>query len=270
MRGFWTWIGLSVGLAGCTGGCQEGPEQDVLDEAEQALEEAPPARGVTDEQARSEAAVLAQLHGVVGALGTRTKAQLAERLQSDGPAGALDACAADAAQILAEIGALAETDGYPVEGTDAAVVKSIKLGRSSHRLRNPANTAPDWVSEWIDAHKDLPAKKAKAVSTVVAAADGAQARVLKPLAVSGPCLLCHGPKEGLASDVQEALAARYPQDQATEFKAGDLRGVIYAQADIRYLAASASDAASSALAPDEPSPEGASEAGASSEAGSGN
>jgi hypothetical protein len=261
MRGLSIWIGLSVVLGGCSGGCHETAEWDELDEAPQAVEPPPPARGVTDEQARVEAAVLAQLHGAVASLGSRTKAQLVERLQSDGPAGALDACAVDAAQILAEVGALS------VEGTGASVVSSIKLGRSSHRLRNAANAGPDWVTEWLDAHKDLPAKKAEAVSTVVAAADGAQARVLKPLAVSGPCLLCHGPKEGLASDVQEALAARYPQDQATGFKAGQLRGVIYAQANIRYLAASASDGASSATPPDDPD---ASEAEASSEAGSGN
>ncbi len=37
-----------------------------------------------------------------------------------------------------------------------------------------------------------------------------------------PCTVCHGTQ--LAPAVQEALAARYPSDQATGYGVGELRG----------------------------------------------
>jgi hypothetical protein len=36
--------------------------------------------------------------------------------------------------------------------------------------------------------------------------------------------MCHGPSESLAPDIKEKLATLYPQDQATGFSEGELRG----------------------------------------------
>nr|MCU0872718.1 DUF3365 domain-containing protein [Pirellulaceae bacterium] len=38
------------------------------------------------------------------------------------------------------------------------------------------------------------------------------------------CMLCHGPKDQILTEVREALATHYPADQATGFQTGDLRG----------------------------------------------
>lgn|GEM_PF-426788 len=239
MRKSWVMVGFCLVLAGCSESCRETAEQEASDEVTAVRADPGPARDVTPEQVRVEAATLAQLHSAVSNLGNRTKVQLMARLEGEGPASALEACAVDAAQILSEVGSPTLAVG------DDAVVSPVVLGRSSHRLRNPANAGPEWVMAWLEAHRELPAKKAKPLSTVVETDDGPQARVLKPLSTSGPCLLCHGPKAGLTEDVQKALATRYPDDHATGFLAGDLRGVIYAQADIRYLAASASESPAS-------------------------
>ena len=38
------------------------------------------------------------------------------------------------------------------------------------------------------------------------------------------CLQCHGKVDDLAPEVRDVLAKNYPQDRATGFAAGDLRG----------------------------------------------
>jgi hypothetical protein len=221
---------LVVGLGGCSKGCGE----PVQGETEVELDVAPvPAREVTATQRGEEAAVLATLHAAVELLGSRTKAQLVTTLADKGSAAALEACAVDAPQIAAEVDA----------------DERFRVGRTALKLRNPANVAPGWVRDWLVQHGDRPAKKADALSTVVEVDGFATARVLKPLAVGGPCLNCHGAQESLAEEVKVALAARYPADEATGYKAGDLRGAIWAEAVVRYSEAGASGDAVSSEAP---------------------
>ena len=45
-----------------------------------------------------------------------------------------------------------------------------------------------------------------------------------PIKLAAPCLACHGPADDLDEDVRSALAESYPDDQATGFAEGDLRG----------------------------------------------
>jgi len=54
-------------------------------------------------------------------------------------------------------------------------------------------------------------------------ADGSPAALL-PIKLKATCLICHGPKEQIAADVLAELGKRYPDDQATDFQEGELRG----------------------------------------------
>jgi hypothetical protein len=47
---------------------------------------------------------------------------------------------------------------------------------------------------------------------------------LLPIHIKVQCVICHGPKEQIADDVKQQLAQQYPDDQATGFNDGDLRG----------------------------------------------
>ena len=47
---------------------------------------------------------------------------------------------------------------------------------------------------------------------------------LLPIQLLTTCVLCHGTEADLAEGVQEALAVHYPDDEATGFAPGDLRG----------------------------------------------
>jgi hypothetical protein len=50
--------------------------------------------------------------------------------------------------------------------------------------------------------------------------------------VEAPCLSCHGPREAIVPAVVSSLEARYPDDRATGYAAGDLRGALWAEAEV--------------------------------------
>jgi hypothetical protein len=57
--------------------------------------------------------------------------------------------------------------------------------------------------------------------------DGTEyARYMKPLVAGPMCITCHGAKEDIPERVREILAEKYPDDRATGYKAGDVRGAI--------------------------------------------
>jgi len=116
-----------------------------------------------------------------------------------GPAGAIGVCNEKAPGIAASVSERLE----------------LKIGRTSWKLRNSGNTAPAWSETLLN---DRPAEPCATVSSA------GHLGVTLPIQVSAPCLTCHGAKESLAPDVRDAIASRYPDDQATGFQNGDLRG----------------------------------------------
>jgi hypothetical protein len=40
------------------------------------------------------------------------------------------------------------------------------------------------------------------------------------------CLACHGPADSISAAVKQVIAARYPEDRATDYRLGELRGAI--------------------------------------------
>ena len=150
-----------------------------------------------DDDATRAAAYLAPFkQDLMGAL----KAGLAE-----GPAAAIDACRIEAPAIA---------DRHSGDG--------VRIGRSSHRLRNPSNATPDWVSPtlnaWLASEDRTP---------VVVGIDADRLGYIEPIIAKPLCLTCHG--ETLAPAISERLEALYPDDQATGFSAGDLRGVFWVE-----------------------------------------
>lgn len=119
-----------------------------------------------------------------------------------GPAAAIDVCKLDAPAIAARLS-----------------TKGAEMGRTSHRLRNPANASPDWVRPILDAF--LAGGEEPAPVAVELA--GGRAGYVEPIALQPLCLTCHG--SSLAPDVAARLSEAYPRDRATGFEVGDLRGV---------------------------------------------
>jgi uncharacterized protein (TIGR01244 family) len=127
-----------------------------------------------------------------------------------GPVGAIAVCKEQAPEIAREVG---EEQG-------------VRIGRTSERLRNPANAAPAWASSlivenWVDASGFPSARFA-------ASRDGSFGAVL-PIKMAANCLACHGEVEAMQPRVREALAAAYPHDRATGYEEGELRGWFWIQ-----------------------------------------
>lgn len=125
----------------------------------------------------------------------RLKAAVAE----GGGVGAIAVCREDAPRIAQEV----------------AQEAGLRIGRTSHRLRNPANVAPDWARTLIEQRADAPRYRVHP--------DGRLGALL-PIPTAKRCLTCHGALESIAAPVRDALAENYPEDAATGFAEGDLRG----------------------------------------------
>lgn len=99
----------------------------------------------------------------------------------------------------------------------------VRVGRASHRLRNPANVAPAWVEPVLESYLANPDNRQPRRITLSAGQYGyAEPIVMQPL-----CTTCHG------NAIPDAISARirqlYPEDQAVGFKEGDLRGVFWVE-----------------------------------------
>lgn len=135
------------------------------------------------------------------------KQDLQQALKSglaEGPAEAIQVCRVKAPGIA-----------------DALSGAGVRMGRSSHRLRNPDNTAPEWVSAIMRAYLDDPSSR---TPQAVELADNRWGYA-EPIIVQPVCLTCHGSE--LAPEVAARISELYPEDRAVGFETGDLRGVFW-------------------------------------------
>jgi hypothetical protein len=148
-------------------------------------------------------------------LGATLKETLVGTLTAEGPAAAVELCSANASGLTVEIGRK----------------HRVKIGRSSLRLRNPENAGPRWVQAWLQQQGERPAEGVQGLEEIVEAEGARMARLIKPMKVEAPCLVCHGPEP--VEPVRPLLAAKYPSDQAVGYAVGDLRGALWVEVDIQ-------------------------------------
>lgn len=159
------------------------------------------------QDAAAEARAIAEANDSLNELGKSLKGRMVEVLREGGPTAAVGVCSTEAQALTAAISA--ESGG--------------QAGRASTKLRNPDNAGPAWVREWLEqADSDTPG-----VSEII---DG-QACVLKPILIEPGCLACHG--SHIDDEVAALLAERYPEDAATGYGVGDLRGAMWAEVPVQ-------------------------------------
>jgi Protein of unknown function (DUF3365) len=163
--------------------------------------------------ASKEDVALAAAKAAAAKLGTGVRTKLMDAMNNGGPANAVQVCSAEAQGIAEQV----------AKETGASV------GRSSLKLRNVKDAPPGWVQTWLVAQGDKKVDQTQGIEGVFDAPVGRVARVLKPIAIDGVCLSCHGDPEQISAPVKEVLAAKYPDDKATGYKAGDLRGALWAE-----------------------------------------
>lgn len=127
------------------------------------------------------------------------KAELKSALQAgmeDGPAAAIEVCSEKAPEIAASLS-----------------VDGVSMGRSSHKLRDPTNTAPTWLEFGTE--------------PVVADLGDGRHGYAEPIFTQPLCLVCHG--SVISPEVAASIEERYPEDEATGFEVGDLRGMFWVE-----------------------------------------
>ena len=153
-------------------------------------------------------AASARAREAVEKLRTGLGRELAAALKKGGPPAAIAVCAERAPAIAAELGD-----------------PTLRIGRTSHKLRNPRNAPPSWVAPLLAEYEKNPALTAS--ERLIGPG---RIGYLEPIRTAAPCLACHG--QALDASVEEALAKRYPNDRATGFAAGDLRGLFWVEVDL--------------------------------------
>ncbi len=143
--------------------------------------------------------------------GSALKEALQQAMQNGGPVSGIAVCHDKAAQIA----------------TDLSQKQDLLLGRTSLKIRNPANAPDNWELAVL---KQFEARKAQGEAVdkleFFAVIDDDQGqktfRYMKAIPTAALCLNCHG--ETLSPEVTVKLKELYPNDQAHGFKEGDLRG----------------------------------------------
>lgn len=142
------------------------------------------------------------------ALQQRLRARLGKAVADGGPAAAVSACHDDAPGITAEVGGA-----------------GVRIGRTSDRLRNPANAAPAWAAAAVAAAAGKPATEVKPLALDL----GDRIGVLRPIAVAGACTRCHGELDAVPAEVAARLQSAYPHDQAVGYRPGEHRGFLWVE-----------------------------------------
>ena len=137
------------------------------------------------------------------------KSELMQALSSgmqEGPAAAIEICSEVAPGIASSLS-----------------VDGVRMGRSSHKLRNPANVPPEWLEPLIAAYAS---GTGEMQPQTVALGDG-RSGYAEPIRVQPLCLTCHGTE--LDPGIAAQIAENYPADEATGFSEGDFRGVFWVE-----------------------------------------
>lgn len=148
---------------------------------------------------------IAQSQALADRFQAELQAELSGALSTVGPVGAIGVCKETAPAIAAS---LSEESG-------------ARVSRIAARNRNPGNSlAPD-LAQLYGELESAPMRDGQPAIAHRTTADGTTFLRAIPMR-DQPCAACHG--SDIAPEVQQAIDAAYPGDQATGFAAGELRG----------------------------------------------
>lgn len=197
-------------LVACTSAPEERPSNAAVPAPAAHVDPAmPPPADQRDPAARAQAAA--------ADFSRQLRSALQGQLQAGGPEAAVEFCHAQAPLIAEQV----------------ATTHGVRLGRVAvpGRNRHPAHEPQGWQRDTLAAFQAaVDAGEAAAAQLSVQRDDlpaGVALRMMRGIAVESPCLACHG--KSVAPEVAAAIARHYPQDRATGFDVGDLRGALWVE-----------------------------------------
>lgn len=141
-------------------------------------------------------------------------AVLSAEIERAGPAHAIGVCREEAPKLAR---AASQETGWSVR-------------RVSLRERNPKAVPDDWERAALEdfdrraAAGEKPATLERA--EILRQPGGAVMRYMRALPVAELCTTCHGSAERVPAEVRARLAELYPQDRATGYTVGQIRGAM--------------------------------------------
>ena len=184
-------------------------------------------RGVVEARARQGAEApktastpdpdLGRAKAAANAFSGRLRGRLQAAMQAGGLTAAVEVCQAEAPAIA-----------------DAVMAEhGVRLGRVAlpGRNRNAGQAAEDWQLATLEAFQLAVLEGAPAAEQVSVTREdlpeGIALRMMRGIATEPGCLACHGNR--VSPQVRAAIAAHYPDDAATGFAVGDLRGGLWVE-----------------------------------------
>ena len=149
---------------------------------------------------------------LLGQLGQKLKAAMA----TDGPVAAVSVCKEVAPSIAHQL----------------SLANQAQVTRVGTRVRNQNMGVPNaWQKEALTQFETRLSQGEKATDIEYwQVGDNGQGkselRYAKAIAVQPQCLSCHGSAQDIAAPLAEKLRLEYPNDQATGYRAGQLRGAV--------------------------------------------
>jgi hypothetical protein len=163
----------------------------------------------------SDEELLLKADEVTALLQKRLGSQLKTAMQSGGPVAGIQVC---------------QQIGQSLTNSINEKLDGVLVTRTSLRIRNPKNaptTADRQVMEgWLKQVADTGGGKLPQ-NEIVRRDDGSVV-VYKPILTQQLCMKCHGEPATFTPELISLIKKHYPDDQATGFKEGSLRGVFKA------------------------------------------
>lgn len=97
---------------------------------------------------------------------------------------------------------------------------NVRIGRTSAKIRNLNNVPPVWAAEWVQQRHDR---------RLVVSLPNSGLGLLSPIMTKSICINCHGKQGKIDPDVFAEILSLYPDDMATGFSVGELRGYVWVE-----------------------------------------
>lgn len=143
-------------------------------------------------------------------LSNELKIELSSSMQDGGPLAAVKTCKLKAPEIAHKLS------------------NHLSIKRTSLKLRNTANAPDTWEQKVLESFEKQLASGLSADQLVysekITTDNGASFRLMRAIPTQGLCLTCHGDKQTMSEGLVNALQENYPNDLATGYQLGQIRG----------------------------------------------
>jgi cytochrome c551/c552 len=163
-----------------------------------------------------DASLVQSTRGIAGELLGQLGQKLKAAMSTDGPVAAVSVCKESAPAIARQL----------------SIANDAKVTRVGTRVRNQNMGVPNaWQKEALTQFEARlsQGEKAADVEYWQVADNGhgkSELRYAKAIAIQPQCLSCHGSARDIAAPLTEKLRIEYPNDQATGYSVGQLRGAV--------------------------------------------